>query len=187
MPRSGVFCFGSVVFSCSDSRETSCWHSPPRSSPWPLPLDSVPRPGHRSHHPRLCRVSRIGCSTCSALRFPVIPRCSVFEALFGVADFSAGFPSHHFPVLANLRHRSIARRKLGARSDARCGDQRSRTNSPIINVYSGPTLRKSPCAGAKPSRIALLRERREIATRRDFGSCSCSGAAGIAPFATQRK
>ena len=35
MPRSksGVFCFGSVAFSCSDWRETFVWRSPPRLSP----------------------------------------------------------------------------------------------------------------------------------------------------------
>ena len=96
-------------------------------------------------------------------------------------------PPYHRPSLAKWRHRSMVRRKLGARSAARRGDQWSRANSPTMSAYSAPTARRSPSTGANPSRMALLRDRRARATTLDFGSGSSSGAKGTLSFATRRK
>lgn len=94
---------------------------------------------------------------------------------------------HQWPVRAKLSHRSRARCRLGARSAARRGHQRSRAYAAIMDVYSGPTRRESPSAGTMPSRIARLLERRATAIIRSFGLRSSSGFAGIRPIETPRK
>ena len=71
-------------------------------------------------------------------------------------------PRYHCPSLANWQHRSMVRRRLGARSAARRGDQWSRANSPTMRAYSGPTerdlLRRAPIPLVRPYSATGARE-----------------------------
>ena len=79
----------------------------------------------------------------------------------------------------------MARERLGERCAARSGLQFPRANAETRLTYSGPTVHPLTSRAGTESRIADLRELRQMFTRDCFGLSSSSGRSGRRPRRTK--